>query len=1622
MKRSTWLKDWWESIRISNRRRGRTVAQAEVMEPRQLLSGSGLFIPATGELNLQLGSLENVRVSTQNGAVLVETSTGSGSYSPLISLGTVQAASVQSLVVVGGDDANTIDLIGVTSFDFTSLTSIEVDAGNGHDRVIGTPNFGDSIIGGHGHDTIDGHGGNDTINGGDGDDSITGGTGNDSINSGDGQDSVAGEIGDDTIDAGDGDDTISGGVGNDSIYGDNGEDLLSGNNGDDTLNGDGGTDTLEGGAGADFLAGGSGNDSVFAEFATISPTTTVTAFSTDFNSGVPPQLSGTTTLSPVQGYAGLGTGTDVFSGNMLENRTGGNLNSPGSVPQIGTTLTLTNLPTHTSIDLNFLLAIINTWDGLAAMIPNQAPDFFNVLVDGLPLFRESFDNAAQGLNQGYVAPPAVQLTPFSLVNLGFAGMPANAVDSAWNLGLDPVFQNIPHTASTLTVDFFADGSGFQGGSNESWGIDNLRVELNGVPAGSLISNDTLVGNGGNDILIGASGNDSINGSAGNDSLNGGAGNDTLNGELGGDHLDGGEGNDLLLGGAGDDSLDGNIGNDNLAGQSGNDTLTGGGDADSLNGGAGNDLVQSLLNVLSVGDASATEGNAGNTFLTFNVSLSFRSGETVTVDFATADGTAIAGTDYVATSGTLTFSPGVTSQTVTVSVIGDVLIESNETVLLNLSNSTGVTIRDAQAVGTIVDNDSTGNFGTTLVNVAGQSIPGLFSIAPPDTDGEVGPNNYVQVINTLAGASVQIYNKSGTVLTTFLMGSLGTGGAPAGAVPAGDGMVLYDQLADRWVLMEFTNPTVPNAVFGFFVHVSQTPDPTNGLWNSYFFQTAGFPDYPKISVWPDAYYITTNEATPSVYALDRTNMLTGAAARPMQTFAGPALAGLGFQAYSPADLSGATAPTAGSAAYFMRQNDDELNNPGNNVFGDTLELWQFVVDFTTPTNSAFTQLTTIAVTEFDSDFARSPLFQGFGAIPQPNTTTLLDPIPEVLMSRTHYRNFGTHEVLLGSFVTDTNNQDHAGIRWFELRRTGGGAWSLFQEGLVNPDNFVSRWMPSIDMDGSGNIAIGYSVSGNSTFPSLRYIGRLASDPLGTMPRGEFNIFNGTGSQTLSDRWGDYASMTVDPVDDRTFWFTSEYGVSTDNWATRIASFAFPATLPPGVGVVIVTSDAGDTLVGGDGDDTILGAVGNDTLFGQLGDDFLAGGDGDDSLLGGAGQDTLEGQTGNDTLDGQGGSDTVFGGDGEDTFLFVPTSGGELVDGGEGLNTVLAKGTGNSDTIAIGATLTALTITNGTTTLISSGRLQQVIVDGLAGDDTITVGDLAGTGFFKLDVRGGDGDDFLNATGANIGTVRMSLNGDNGNDTIIGSLGNDTINGGAGNDGANGGTGNDTINGGTGNDQLGGGLGNDLIGGGEGNDFVNGNAGDDSLLGGSGNDTLKGEEGADTLDGGAGADNLNGMGGNDSILGGTGNDAVAGGAGDDTLDGGRNDDTISGQAGNDKIRGDHGNDAIDTGIGSDTVNGGDGNDTIIATDGNDLLAGGDGNDRINAGGLADTIVGGDGNDSIQGGGGGDVILGGDGEDYIDGQGGTDTIAGGQGIDVIVDPAAEIDEQFVLSAALLLALQAN
>lgn len=455
------------------------------------------------------------------------------------------------------------------------------------------------------------------------------------------------------------------------------------------------------------------------------------------------------------------------------------------------------------------------------------------------------------------------------------------------------------------------------------------------------------------------------------------------------------------------------------------------------------------------------------------------------------------------------------------------------------------------------------FTTPLVDVEGQGYTGVF---PPDPSGDVGGGYYVQSINSSGGAVFTIYNTAdGSVAAgPFNMDGLGSGGACATGL--GDGVVVFDQLANRWVLTEFSTQSGRSLC----VYLSADSNPVTTTWTRYVFQPPSFPDYPKYGVWPDAYYVGANEG-PAVYALDRTNMLAGNPAT-FQRKSVPSLSGLGFQMTVPATADGITPPPAGAPGMFVRQNDDERNNPGSNdPAHDFIELFKLHVDFATPANTALTGPIQIAESEFDSEF---DVPSGFGAIHQPGTTQLLDPLLEVVMMPFHYRNFGSYETLVGNHVTKLNSADDAGVRWFELRRTGGvgGSWALNDEGTyapTDPNGQASRWMGSIAMDEAGNMALGYAIDRATgaapLYPGLSYTGRLAGDPAGVMTSAETPLVAGGSSQTNADRWGDYFHMAIDPADGCTFWFTGQYMPPGGNWSTRIGSFKFDACGTPTFGL-------------------------------------------------------------------------------------------------------------------------------------------------------------------------------------------------------------------------------------------------------------------------------------------------------------------------------------------------------------------------------------------------------------------------------------------------------------------------
>ncbi len=443
----------------------------------------------------------------------------------------------------------------------------------------------------------------------------------------------------------------------------------------------------------------------------------------------------------------------------------------------------------------------------------------------------------------------------------------------------------------------------------------------------------------------------------------------------------------------------------------------------------------------------------------------------------------------------------------------------------------------------------------------------FRVNPPDPNGEVGPNHFVEMINLVFA----VYDKAGNLL----LGPVDTGSLWAGfpiadcTDPSGDPIVLYDQLHKRWILSQFTTagPTYYNCVA-----ISMTQDPTGSYYRYAFSTGVNFPDYPKYGNWRDSYVITTREFGPTVeygigvYALEKNKMIGGQPdARVVSFFIDgndPDLLPLVGDGLLPADIDGNQKPKNDATIPLVGTQDDDADYGAT---FDALNIWDLDVKWKAIPEASLVLAAQLPVAPFDSIFPCAPTSRD--CLPQPG---IVDPAQylDILSYRQRptfrlaYRNFMTYEALVTNQSVEAM-PGVAGVRWYEIRRDENGVYSLYQQGTYAPGDGVHRWMGSIAQDKNGNMALGYSVvNGTDVYPGIRYTGRLAGDTLGEMTLGEGVIINGSGVQTnVNSRWGDYTDMTVDPTDDCTFWYVNEYYQTTEpppdrKWQTRIGSFKLP----------------------------------------------------------------------------------------------------------------------------------------------------------------------------------------------------------------------------------------------------------------------------------------------------------------------------------------------------------------------------------------------------------------------------------------------------------------------------------
>ncbi|MEY2539192.1 MAG: hypothetical protein QOG67_2932 [Verrucomicrobiota bacterium] len=444
--------------------------------------------------------------------------------------------------------------------------------------------------------------------------------------------------------------------------------------------------------------------------------------------------------------------------------------------------------------------------------------------------------------------------------------------------------------------------------------------------------------------------------------------------------------------------------------------------------------------------------------------------------------------------------------------------------------------------------------------------------PPDTNGDVGPSYYIQTVNTAIG----IYDKgTGARVAGFTFNNLmsqGNFGNLCDTDNFGDPVVLYDTFNDRWIITDFAfiaTPTnaiqSPPGAFQCFA-VSKSGDPVAGGWNYYSIAVSdALHDYPKLGVWPDGIYMSANMfgyAANStfnnvrVWAFNKAQMYAGNPGVQVVSFDAPSkISGVSVFTMLPSNARAqAGTPPSGSPNYFA------------SVWGltNTVRVWKFHADWNNTANSTFTGPTNVTTS---GTWASPPK-----TVPEKDGNNL-DSLGPRLMVQNQYSNIGGAESLWNSHAVQGSSTSQAAVRWYQIGVTGGTvAANTIQSATWNPDS-KNRWIPSVAVDHTGNMAIGYSVSDSTTYPAIRYAGRLSSDPANTLGQTETSMIEGTGAQTgtfsdgtVNERWGDYSGMSLD-LDGCTFWYTNEYYVSNGaDDHSRIGSFKFPQCTPLATGTL------------------------------------------------------------------------------------------------------------------------------------------------------------------------------------------------------------------------------------------------------------------------------------------------------------------------------------------------------------------------------------------------------------------------------------------------------------------------
>lgn len=1236
--------------------------------------------------------------------------------------------------IIGGDGAD--DISGSAGDD-------TIDSGQGADLVDGGADD-DSIQGGFGMDTLMGGLGNDSVRGGSDDDSILGGEGEDSLFGQGGEDTLLGEAGDDSLEGGtsndslvggDGDDfavgdlgndTVAGGDGNDFLLGGGGDDVLNGNDGNDTILGNSGNDTIEGGPGADSMVGGNGDD-VIGSLASISisdvavneGSSSSVAFSTDFESGVPAEFSGFTTTEPVQGYAGVGTGTNLFAGSFLRNDSGGDPSAGGTTPQTPTTLTLTNLPAHTSIDINFLLAIIGSWN--SATDP-QGPDIFNVTVDGTSVFSENFRNFAPFPgSQGYAPPPGTLLTP-NLADL-FTETPAFN-DTAYDMNLEPAFNDIPHTSSTLVIEWFADGAGFEGQENESWALDNVEVLLNGVsnqvdatftvslsaPAGDVITVDYATSDS--------------SATAGADYV----------GETGVVTFQpGDQAANITITVLADDVAEGDeFFTVDLSNASGGTQIT-----DSQGVGAILDDDEQLVDIFLLFDRTTSFNNAFPSLqMAFPTIVSDLQMTLPTANFAYGIGVF---QDFSTGGGARPFTltqPIVESTTPQFTAATDAAIlravpqggngDIPETPLEGLFQvATGVGF-DGNGDGDTSDSGPAGLLSTQLTPGTGGDVPAFASFLPDGTPGSpvlspsgniggVGFRENSQRIVLLAtdapfkfpvDAATDYTGIGGVTVPAADIQVSGSTAVPAGAatiqgtvdalVGAGIQVIGLGGLTTLGIFDPNDPTDAPRRPLEAFATLTGAINTTSSPIVS---------GIPGDDIDPgEPLYLTIDTASASVIA----TAITSAVLATVTTVVPP---------IPPAVLDGDDTLRGGNG------NDTLLGGNGNDVIdggnGDDSISGAAGNDEIAGRSGNDSIEAGSGDDTLEGNGGNDTLGAGSG-----NDiyiwTGAVDGT-DILADATGFQTLNVNaDATANSLTVDQNSS---------MLRVSEGAGSItINDSVASVNVNGGDGDDVITLTGlSGSRALLLTINGDAGNDTIN----ASSTTLGSLVA----FFNGNdGNDTIS------GSLSRDTInggndDDSILGNSGDDEINGDDGTDMLIGGEGNDDIDGGLGSDILQGgDDDDTLTGGAGDDsldgeagddTVDGGIGNDTLVGSFGNDLILGGSGADFVFAGAGNDRISGGTGDDFIRGHSGDDQIKGGDGDDTIR--ADQGDDTINGGDG-----------DDSLESGDGFNIVNADDGNDTVIA-GRQSDTIIGG-DGNDLV----FAGGG--RDSVYGGEGDDTLRGNGS------------------------------------------------------------------------------------------------------------------------------------------------------------------------------------------------------------------------------------------------------------------------------------